>query len=256
MNEASSVSLDSLRRTLEPSQGFQEHAWSTLAHDLRNLLMGVERILGVAAHESGNLTKRTGQLLLEAQDNCGFMIEMLGDVLDIRQMESRQAFSRRSEVNLISVIEKCVKLLRYMAEEKDVNFRVAVPRDIPQVLLDERRLIRVLINLLHNALKFSPPQTIVDIDVQVAEGERLVFAITDQGNGMHVQRARQEAPADLRQYCQTQSDGGEGFGIGLCYCTTAVPALGGEIWVESPPQGCDSGSRFHFTLPLFLKDDA
>lgn len=231
-------------------EGRDVSAWYTLAHDLKNLLVGVETVLGLATREPGALKPRVQQLLLDARLNCEEMGEMLADVLDLYALRRNGSSVAADEINLILVIEKCVRMLRAMAEEKNILVRVALPDETPKVRLDERRFTRVLVNLLHNALKFSPPGKRVDVDVRVEDGDGLVVTVTDHGAGLSHDQAQRLFSADCHQPAPDRGDRETGHGIGLRYCRTAVPVMGGELWVESPPRGEETGSQFGFRLPL------
>lgn len=233
-----------------PARAPEESVWFTLAHDMKNLLAGVEGVLHLATREPGGLSPRVHELLNDAQLNCQSMGEMLGDVLDLYAIRKRGPSAAAVEVNLILVVEKCVRMLRFLAEEKNITLRVALPEDAPTVRLDEHRFTRVLINLLHNAMKFSPPGKRVDVDVRVEGEEGVVVTVTDLGGGVSPHQARRLLSASCHQHGRDCDEHPEGYGIGLYYCRTAVPVMGGELWVESPPRGAESGSRFGFRVPL------
>lgn len=233
--------------------GDEEHAeseWFTLAHDLKNLLSGVGAVLGLATREPGALKPRVQQLLLDARLNCDAMGEMLADVLDLYALRQRGPSVAVDEINLILVIEKCVRMLRALAEEKNIIVRVALPEEAPKIKLDERRFTRVLVNLLHNALKFSPPGKRVDLDVRMDGCGGLVVTVTDHGVGLSPDQAQRLFSADCYRPAPDRGDCQAGYGIGLQYCRAAVPVMGGELWVESPPRGEETGSQFGFRLPL------
>lgn len=241
--------------THEADAGQEESAWFTLAHDMKNLLAGVENVLKLATLKPEGIETRVRRLLLDAQLNCEAMGEMLGDVLDLYALRRDGPSAVVAEVNLILVVEKCVRLLKFMAEEKNITLRVALPERPPKLLLDEQRFTRVLLNLLHNAMKFSAPGKRVDLDVCVEGRESVVITVTDYGKGIDRQRARGLSSAEYRPRDAARGGQTQGYGIGLQYCRAAMPSMGGELWVESPPSGAETGSRFGLRLPLLRGDE-
>jgi signal transduction histidine kinase len=222
---------------------------------MKNLLAGVENVLKLATREPKGIQARVQRLLLDAQLNCEAMGEMLGDVLDLYALRRDGPSAVVAEVNLILVVEKCVRLLKFMAEEKNITLRVVLPERPPKVLLDEQRFTRVLLNLLHNAMKFSPPGKRVELDVCVEGRGSVVITVTDYGKGIGRQHARSLSLAGHTPRVAARDEQTTGYGIGLQYCRAAIPSMGGELWVESPPSGAETGSRFGLRLPLLRGDE-
>src|SRR6185369_3840579 len=127
-----------------------------------------------------------------------------------------------------------------------VEVTLAVQAQPLRLWADPDRLVQTLINLLSNALKFSPPQTAVRLSVQ-RQGEEAVFTIRDQGRGIPAdklesifERFQQVDASDSRQK--------GGTGLGLAICRSIVQQHGGRIWVESE---LGAGSTFSFTVPMW-----
>jgi two-component system phosphate regulon sensor histidine kinase PhoR len=142
--------------------------------------------------------------------------------------------------------ETAVKRLRRQAERSQIALAFDVPAALPLVWADPGRSEQVLINLLHNALKFTPAGGHVRLAAEVTPGgEAILFSVTDSGIGI--------TPADLprvfeRFYKVDRSRASVGTGLGLAIAKHLVQAHGGRIWVTSP--GAGQGATFSFTLPL------
>ena len=120
--------------------------------------------------------------------------------------------------------------------------RVAIPPDLPLVPLDGILIEQVLINLLENALRYTPPDTPIEITATAQEGQVSV-EVADRGPGLPPGEAE-------RIFEKFQRGGGAravGAGLGLTICRGFVEAHGGRIWAENRPDG---GARFRFTLPI------
>ena len=130
-----------------------------------------------------------------------------------------------------------------MAAAKQVELRFEVQDELPELWIDQEMIRRVLVNLMTNAIKYSPQGG----QIYVIAGEQdgyIEFSVRDQGPGI---------PAKYQwrvfdKFARVQhKNGPSGVGLGLAFCRLAVEAHGGRIWVESPPE---QGSTFSFTLPL------
>lgn len=166
---------------------------------------------------------------------------LVQDLLDLAQQRSDGLMLRPEPVALAGVI-------RRVLESTDGNHgrRVAVnlPRRLPRVLADPRRVEQILTNLLANAAKYAPADTIVRITVE-RSGEELIVSVQDEGPGVP-EAARQRIFEPFVRLRQGQTSV-PGQGLGLAMCRLLVDAHGGHIWIESCPAG---GTDVRFTLPM------
>jgi len=222
-----------------------------LAHDVKNLLSGVECVLILTLRESCTLKPNIRTLLEDARTNCHTINEMIQTSLTGKQRNGKVSERHSGTVNIALVVAKCVRLLKSLAEERGISFRVSLADGLPPLVTDEGKLTTTMINLLHNALKFSPCGKQVDIDVNVSR-DRLVIAVTDQGAG--VSSAQFERIMSATCYDSRPKLAPRPRGAGLSFCRTSVQTLGGEFWLESPPKGSTKGSRFCFSLPTSITE--
>jgi signal transduction histidine kinase len=158
------------------------------------------------------------------------------------------ADSARSEVGKLELAPKPIELRPFvddMLEAADgvlesARVENAVPQVLPAVLADPDRLDRILMNLVGNALKYSPNRVVVQA---AADGEAVRVSVADHGAGI----AAEDLPRIFDRYYRGQRHEGEGLGLGLFIVRKLVEAHGGRIWAESRP---GEGSTFTFTLPV------
>lgn len=161
---------------------------------------------------------------------------------DLSMIESGQAIVRMIEVNLAELVEMSLDRFMSQAERK----KLAVARNIPtklRVLCDRDLVIRVVTNLVHNAIKWTPEGGSITITA-APSGEEVVVSVLDSGPGIpsdHVERIFER----FYQVDPSRS-GREGTGLGLAICKHIVEAHGGHIWAEGNELG--GGGRFRFTL--------
>jgi len=130
----------------------------------------------------------------------------------------------------------------------DANVNLELPPDLPEIRVDSARVEEVIINLLENALRYSPVDQPITIEARVQQ-PMLEISVTDHGPG--VPKEKQGGLFDK----YTQADGeSEGSGLGLYISRKIVEAHGGRIWIESPPKGMKKGARFALTLPIMPRE--
>jgi two-component system sensor histidine kinase KdpD len=117
-----------------------------------------------------------------------------------------------------------------------------VPRDLPLVALDPALIEQVLVNLLENATKYTPPGSPIELSVHSSDDE-VTVEVADRGPGV----APENAERVFDKFYRVREGEGGGVGLGLTICRGIVSAHGGRIWVEQRPGG---GALFRFTLPL------
>jgi signal transduction histidine kinase/CheY-like chemotaxis protein len=172
------------------------------------------------------------------------LTNLINDVLDLSKMEAGRVEWRMATLDVGELLERCAQATGSLFARRPYALEVDVPEDLPPVRGDRDRLLQVAINLVSNAVKFTP-------DGSVAlrarrEGDAIRVSVLDTGVGI--------APGDLdsvfekfRQVGDTLTDKPVGTGLGLPICREIVEHHGGRIWAESEP---GQGSTFHFLLPV------
>jgi PAS domain S-box-containing protein len=228
------------RRAMEEEREIYVH---TISHDLRvplTLIQGHVQILQEVLEKCGEL--EAFRLNTEAIiDSVRRMNTMIKDLVDTARMESGQLRLALQPVELHAYIRTLLEQLRHTIATERVT--VEVPPDLPVILADPDRLDRILINLLTNALKYSPPNAPVVVRTEPADG-MVTIAVIDHGSGI--------SPDELlhlfeRFYRVRERRTIEGIGLGLYIVKMLVEAHGGTIRVESE---VGKGSTFSFTLPI------
>lgn len=172
------------------------------------------------------------------------LAQLIEELLELSRIESGQVSPRLKSADLGSVVVSAAERLRPQAERLGVSLTVHAPDDLPLVRIDPERIQQVVINLVHNAVKFTPPGGHIAVSVE-HQGEEITASVTDNGVGI--------APAALprlfeRFYKADKARAGGGTGLGLAIAKHLVQAHGGRIWAESPGEG--RGSTFTFAIPV------
>jgi signal transduction histidine kinase len=217
-----------------------------IIHDLRTPLNSV--MMGMQAlEEVGDLNEAQQEMLGITMKGGRNLVEIINDLLDISKMEGGALQLERREIEPAALIKAALEQVAALATAKNLTLTTELEPGFPPVMADEAKLLRILVNLLSNALKFTPSGGTVTIAVRTDNaGPSLLFSVTDTGEGI----PSEAFGRIFEKFGQVESrQGGRAMstGLGLTFCKLAVEAHGGHIGVESVP---GQGSTFRFTIPL------
>jgi two-component system, OmpR family, phosphate regulon sensor histidine kinase PhoR len=221
-----------------------------LSHELRTPLTTVSLLAETLTREADAagdaIPTRMRDRIDKIEIETGHLVQMVSELLDLSRIESGSALGVVDLVDLGQVAGESTERLRLFADRQGVALRVDVETPLPPVRGDEARLAQVFVNLLHNAVKFSPDGGDVDVSVRPA-GPDIVVAIADHGVG--IPRAAQARIFERFYKVDRARVRGEtgGTGLGLAIARHIVEQHGGRIWVESAE---GAGSTFSFSLPI------
>ena len=220
-----------------------------LSHELRTPLTTVRLLTETVARdlEQVDVPDRIRDRILKIDVETGHLVQMVNELLDLSRIEGGATQLLLDEVDMGDVIRSAIDRLRPFAERQEVTLDADLPSDgaLPRIWGDEERLGQLLVNLLHNAVKFSRPAAHVVVAATARDGELLV-EVRDQGVGI--------PPADLDRVFErfykvdkARVRGQGGTGLGLAIARHIVEGHGGRISVESEE---GSGSTFSFAIPI------
>jgi PAS domain S-box-containing protein len=223
---------------------------SMVSHDLRTPLTSIQLFLNMLAKGTFGPLSEFGQKKATMADrNASRLISLINDLLDIDKMESGQLALACEDIPLSPVLERSVESVRGFAEHQKIAIEL-VPAGECHVHADGDRLVQVIVNLLGNAVKFSPPDSTVTVEM-TSKDQVVTIKVIDRGRGVpeHLKDTIFERFKQVEAKDATEK---KGTGLGLAICKAIVTQHGGKIGVESE-QG--AGSTFWFTLPLIAAPD-
>ncbi|MFS0918628.1 ATP-binding protein [Brevibacillus sp. 179-C 1.1 NHS] len=238
-----------LTEQLKVADKLKDQFLAHTSHELRTPLHGIMNIAQtVVNNEKQVMAGRSTQDMELLITISRRMAHLLDDLLDVVRLQDKHIVLQKKPLHIQSVVSGIISMLTYMVEGKPVQLKTDIPDSIPPILADEKRLVQILFNLIHNALKFTDEGS-VTVSAEVVDGQVAIY-VSDTGIGMDATtKARMFLPYE--QGAQATNEGG-GIGLGLAICTQLVELHGSELGVESEP---GKGSVFHFRLPVVYTDE-
>ncbi|GAB4374464.1 MAG: histidine kinase [Elainellaceae cyanobacterium] len=242
------------KEELQAQLQFKDQLIAMLAHDLRNPLTAVsialetlEQVSCVPKRET--VTRSSPELIMQllrhARTQAKAIDRMITDVLQAARDKGAEFRIQPRELDLGQLCMEVLDRLREQFQAKSQQIKTDIPSDLPKVYADRERVKQVLVNLLDNAIKYTPEGGAIEISILHRTTQKVQVTICDDGPG--IPQENQKAIFE-EQFRLKRDEAKEGYGIGLALCRRVVRAHYGQIWVDSEP---DQGSCFHFTLPVY-----
>ncbi len=215
---------------------------SNLSHELRTPLASLKALAETLQEGALDDPPAAHRFVDQIQTEVDALTQMANELLELSKIESGRFSLDRSPIAAADLLHSAAQRMQVQAERANISLRVECAEDLPKVQVDAQRLEQVLINLIHNAVKFTRPGGEVILCAESRPGE-IRFSVQDTGIGI---------PADEvsrifeRFYRVDKSRTGRGTGLGLSIAKHIVEAHGGKIWAESTE---GKGSAFAFTIP-------
>jgi signal transduction histidine kinase len=216
------------------------------AHDLRNpissIIMYSEFVLDTEdIYISDDLRKIIDVIYTSSE----FMLRMLEELLDVVKIESGKLQLNFEKVQLETLLKKNIGINALIGAKKEIKLVLNIPQALPEITIDPIKIEQVLNNLISNAIKYSPKQTTVTVNV-LSTGQLLLISVQDEGLGIPANEL-QKVFAPFSKISVQGTAGEKSTGLGLSIVKRIVTGHQGRIWVESD---VGKGSTFYFTLPL------
>ncbi|MBU2009527.1 MAG: GAF domain-containing sensor histidine kinase [Chloroflexi bacterium] len=244
LNEAVNACSIELKR-LEEGRRYLLRFLAMVGHDLKAPIAAVESYLNVLlAGIAGLTTARQKNILQRSNVRLQELVALINDLVDISRLEAGQIPMETIKASPAKPIEAALEVAGLLAGDKKVELRTELPDALPEVMFDAKRLQQVLVNLIVNAVNYTPRGGTVTLRVKDQEGH-ILFEVLDTGVGI----PPQDLPRVFEEFFRGSNVEQKGTGLGLSIARRIVEYMGGKIWVESPSPETGQGTKFSFTLP-------
>jgi len=245
---AANAELNEANARLHELAEMREEFLAVTTHDLRSPLTVISGVISFfTSGRLGELSPEQKNMVSMMERNTQNLIELVNDLLDAAKLESGSLQLELADVDLPALVHEICEPFEQIVREKGLTLKQEdAPADLPPVRADRPKLRRAVVNLLSNALKFTPTGGSVTVSVERVGGDAVRLSVTDTGVGI----AADDLPSLFDKFEQARhraTRGEKGTGLGLYITRQLVELHGGTISVESE---VGRGSTFSFTLPI------
>jgi two-component system clock-associated histidine kinase SasA len=240
------------KEELQAQLQFKDRLIAMLAHDLRNPLTAVSialETMDIGTRNPSGASRITpelmAQLIKHARTQAKAIDRMITNVLQTARNEGAELQVNLKELDLDQLCREILTRLEPQFTTKSQRIQTDIPGDLPHVYADTERIQQVLVNLLDNAIKYTPVGGEIGLSILHRTTQKVQVSICDNGPGIPLEN-REHIFED--RFRLKRDEAKDGYGIGLSLCQRIIRAHYGQIWVDSD---CDRGSCFHFTLPVY-----
>ncbi|MBI3990623.1 MAG: hypothetical protein HY350_00585 [Candidatus Omnitrophica bacterium] len=236
------LALDEVRKVSKRKTDFI----SSVSHELRTPLTSIKGYAAILIEEKlGALPQAAKERLEKINRHSDELVHMVNDLLDIARIESGRQVMKMEEQDLKSIASSASDLIAIQCKNKNIDLITNIQQGLPSVIADRTQLERVFINLLGNAVKFTPEKGKITIKAH-SEDNAIRVDISDTGIGI----PQEALPMVFEEFYRVDNPINQqvkGTGLGLSLVKHIIQAHKGKIWVESKP---GKGSTFSFTIPV------
>jgi signal transduction histidine kinase len=239
--------IEDKSRQIETASRHKSEFLANMSHELRtplNAIIGFSEVL--AERMFGEINDKQAEYLADILESGRHLLSLINDILDLSKIEAGRMELEPTTFDLPTAIESTLILVRERAHRRGITLGRTLDPRLAMIRADERKVKQVLLNLLSNALKFTPEGGRIDVRADMQDDETEI-SVTDTGVG--IASEDQEAVFEEFRQVGTAAKKVEGTGLGLAISRKFIELHGGRIWVKSR---VGSGSTFAFTLPLTI----
>lgn len=228
----------------------KENLIANVSHELKTPIAIVKEYLSLLGEGiGGEINDQQREFVDIATSHLERLTRLIYNFINMSKMDSRQLYIIPSKQDLGELINEMLEHLQFRLEQKKIQLTLEVDPDIPRVEVDPDAFLQVMMNLLDNAIKYSPETGTIHVGA-VTENSGVKVWVKDEGKGINAENLKKI----FQRFFQEMWDENKppGTGLGLSITRQLVEEHGGEIWAESPP---GEGAHFYFSLPFEQKGE-
>jgi two-component system phosphate regulon sensor histidine kinase PhoR len=221
---------------------------SNISHELRTPLASLKALAETLQAGAINDPPAATRFISQIEIEVDALNQMTSELLELARIESQQTSFEFTPTPSCLLLEETTNRLRLQAERAGVSIFTNCPQILPDIMADQIRLEQVFVNLIHNAIKFTPPGGEIQVSAEQVE-DTVQYSIQDNGRGIP---EKDLSRIFERFYKTDKARSGGGTGLGLAIAKHIVEAHGGRIWAVSM---LHQGSTFYFRIPAIIENE-
>ncbi|OYX41605.1 hypothetical protein B7Y94_04800 [Candidatus Saccharibacteria bacterium 32-49-12] len=253
LNETLQVRIDEATKELRQSNRqlqrldeAKDEFISMASHQLRTPLTSIKGYLDMVLQgDLGKVNETQRTVLSEAFLSSERMVSLINDFLNVSRLQTGKFIVERRDSDIVEALDELIQMLGVVAKQHDITFKQKIDRDLPAVAVDIDKLRQVMLNMIDNAIFYSPPGSSVAISLQ-KEGRKIAFSVTDSGIGVP-QSEQAGLFGKFFRASNARKKRPDGTGVGLFLAKRVILAHDGEIIFDSKE---GKGSTFGFRIPV------
>lgn len=215
---------------------------ATVSHELKTPISSLMMSLQLLENEkTGQINEAQKQLIESVKEDSGRLLKITGELLNFTQLDTGNIQLSIKPSDPQKILDYALEAVKTQADQKELKINVQASSQLPPVKADAEKTAWVIVNLLTNAIRYSPEKSEIKVGINKTENSSLKFSIQDFGNGIEEKYLNKI----FDRYFQVPGSHKSGTGLGLAISKEFIEAQGGKIWAES---SYGSGSTFYFTL--------
>ena len=241
------LEIEDKSRQLEAASQHKSEFLANMSHELRtplNAIIGFSEVL--TDRMFGELNEKQDEYLKDIYASGQHLLSLINDILDLSKIEAGRMELEPTDFDLPSAIDNGLTLVRERASRRGIRLGSTIDPRLGMIGGDERKVKQALLNLLSNALKFTPEGGRIDVGARLHDD---VAEVSVADTGIGIAPSDQDAVFEEFRQVGAADKKAEGTGLGLALSRKFIELHGGRIWVKSEP---GTGSTFTFTLPLTI----
>jgi signal transduction histidine kinase/CheY-like chemotaxis protein len=245
--------IEAEKEKAKASENAKHQFLANMSHEIRTPMNAIKGMTDILIRRKPK--KEQIEYLEGIKESSASLLIIINDILDISKIEADKINLESIPFSIAEVIKNVNTIMKFKTEEKGLELKTTIPKNIPEVIGDPNRLRQIVINLVSNAIKFTEHGSVTTA-LQLIESEEengtinVHFTISDTGVGIDNESIEKIFNSFEQAYSDTSRKFG-GTGLGLSISKKLITLQKGEIWVESEK---GKGSQFHFTIPYIVSD--